>query len=388
MPPKHPAIFNLGFRPFFLGASVFALVSISIWLSYLNIGWPTDMSTISPFQWHAHEMIYGYSVAVIAGFLLTAVKNWTGQQTPHGIPLAILFSLWVIARLMWLFHELILAAVFDLAFILLLGIAVAIPIVRRKQWRQMAILSKLILIAVGNVFFYAEAIGYTDSGAHTALYAGLYLIIGLILTIGRRIIPLFITNGVSYKVELFNSRFLDVSSMLVFLVFFIATLFTDYLIVAQIAASLMVIITTVRMIGWYTPGIWKSPLLWSFFITLTSIVLGFALFAVQSSLGLSPYLSVHAFAIGAIGVMTLGMMARVSTGHTGRSIKQPHRLLNPALVLISLSTLVRIVLPAVMPTHHVTWINISGSLWVISFSLLCAAFVPIWLSPRVDGKYG
>lgn len=385
---QHPALFNLGFRAFFAGASLLSLVSIAVWLLFLNQAWSFNSNSISPFQWHAHEMIYGYAVAVIAGFLLTAVKNWTGLQTPHGKPLMILFSLWALARLMWLINVLSLAAFFDLIFIVCLGYAIAKPIIQVKQWRQMAILSKLVLIAVGNAFFYAQALGFSDSGAHTSLYAGLYIVVGLILTIGRRIIPLFIERGVGYEVTLFNSRILDISSMLVFLVFFIATLFTNYITLAQTAAALMVIITTIRMIGWYTSGIWKSPLLWSFFVTLGSITIGFLIFVFETSLSLSPYLSIHAFAVGAIGVMTMGMMARVSTGHTGRNLKHLPKTLGPALLILSLAAIIRFFLPAIAPGSHLLWVNISGGLWIIAFSLFCLAFIPVWTSPRVDGKYG
>lgn len=385
---QHPNLFNLGFRAFFAGASIFAIISIGIWLLFLNGTWELNSTQITPFQWHAHEMIYGYAVAVVAGFLLTAVKNWTGIQTPHGKPLMLLFGLWVVARLLWCFELLGLAAVFDLGFIVALSYAIASPIIQRKQWRQMAILSKLLLIGIGNAFFYAQALGFTDSGAHTALYAGLYIIIGLILTIGRRIIPLFVKNGVDYEVELFNSRFLDISSMVVFLVFFVAELFMQQTTLAQIAACLMVAITSIRIIGWYTPGIWKTPLLWCFFVALASIVLGFTLYIIAPSLGLSPYLSVHAFAVGAIGVMTAGMMARVSTGHTGRSLKHPPKQVGLSLVLLTVSALVRTVFPALMPASHALWLDLSGLLWLGAFTLLVRAFLPIWTSPRVDGKYG
>ncbi len=148
---------------------------------------------------------------------------------------------------------------------------------------------------------YAQALALYDSGAHTSIFAGLYIVIGLILTIGHRVILLFIEKGVGYEVKLFNSRALDISSMLVFLAFFIFALFTDYTALAQTAAAFIVIITSIRMIGWFTPGIWQSPLLWSFFVTLGSITLGFIPFIVEASMSLPPYLSIHAFTIGAIG---------------------------------------------------------------------------------------
>lgn len=150
----------------------------------------------------------------------------------------------------------------------------------------------------------------------------------------------------------------------------------------------MVVITTIRMIGWYTSGIWKSPLLWSFFVTLGSITIGFLIFVFETSLSLSPYLSIHAFAVGAIGVMTMGMMARVSTGHTGRNLKHLPKTLGPALLILSLAAIIRFFLPSIAPGSHLLWVNISGGLWIIAFSLLCLAFIPVWTSPRVDGKYG
>ena len=186
---KHPAIFNLGFRAFFAGASIFSCISIACWLTIyagMNDIFSSNaifsffgFKNLSPFQWHAHEMIYGYSLAVIAGFLLTAVKNWTGLQTTHGYPLAILFSIWALARIFWLAGEqwLLIAALFDMTFICALIIAVASPIFATKQWRQMAILSKLFLLAFGNLAFYLDAFSNFENGIRIGLYGGLYLVI-------------------------------------------------------------------------------------------------------------------------------------------------------------------------------------------------------------------
>ncbi|MDP2247799.1 MAG: NnrS family protein, partial [Nitrosomonadales bacterium] len=141
------ALFNLGFRPFFLGASIFALISMTIWMAIYSHPLPIKFESITAMQWHAHEMIYGYGLAVIAGFLLTAVKNWTGIQTLHGKPLLGLFSIWAIARLLLLGGSpyIMFAALADLLFGLLLMFAVVHPIIKTRQWKQMAVLSKLIL---------------------------------------------------------------------------------------------------------------------------------------------------------------------------------------------------------------------------------------------------
>ena len=188
------ALFNLGFRPFFLGAAIFALLSMTVWIAHYALAMPLTISAINPMQWHAHEMLYGYGLAVIAGFLLTAVKNWTGVQTVHGKALFALFAVWALARLLMLAGTefIAIAAVLDLLFGLLLMAAVAHPIIKVRQWQQLAVLSKLIIIVAGNGLFYLGALGYAENVVHLSLYGALYLIISLIMLIGRRVIPFFI----------------------------------------------------------------------------------------------------------------------------------------------------------------------------------------------------
>jgi uncharacterized protein involved in response to NO len=267
-------------------------------------------------------------------------------------------------------------------------VAIAKPIIATKKWRQLAIISKLVLLGAANLVFYLSALDYIENHVHLSIYAGLYLIIGLILTIGRRIIPLFVESGVSETVTLFNSKWLDISSLLCFLTFFISVLFFTSSAIPQISAGLMVIITTIRIVGWYTPGVWKSPLLWSFYIALFFIDIGFLFFALSGPLQISPFLSTHAFAVGGIGVITMGMMARVSIGHTGRNLKKPPSRLFYALILLTFAAVVRVIIPAFTDNAYFVWVNISGILWLLSFVLFCSAFIPIWTKPRIDNKYG
>jgi len=391
----HPAIFNLGFRPFFTGACIFAVISIAYWLSIYLGGIPVNFVNLSPFQWHAHEMIYGYSLAVISGFLLTAVKNWTSQQTPHDGLLAALFSLWLLARLTWLFDAWLLdtsliklAAFFDLTFVLALMTAISLPIIRTKKWRQLAILTKLILLGTGNLMFYLGLFGYINDGVHLAIYGGLYLIIGLILTIGRRLIPFFIKLGVDSTTEPYNVRWLDLLSLVFFLVFFISELFLDIFWLPSLATTVLSITTTIRIIGWYTPGIWKTPLLWSLLLSLGFIDLGFIFIILRDWFSVSPYLATHAFGVGGIGVITMGMMARVTIGHTGRNLKSPPAILPYSLGLLLIGTLIRVVMPIFDEGHYTLWLGLSGGCWLLSFTTFCYAFLPILSQPRIDQKYG
>lgn len=382
-------LFQLGFRPFFLGASFFSIVSIGLWMAIYVFHLAVPMEHLSPFQWHAHEMIYGYTFAVIAGFLLTAVKNWTGIQTIYGIPLAILFSFWVSARVLFLLGTrfLYLASFFDLLFGLFLLIAISYPILKSKQYKQMGILSKILLLTAGNCCFYLGYFGYIEAGISISIYSSLYLVIALVLTLGRRLIPFFVERG-DYPVKLFNSKWIDISILLLFVTFFVSELFLQNLYLSSYTTLALCVLNTIRLSGWYTRGIWKTPLLWSLFAAFAFINFGFLLFALHGFLEVPKLFAIHALSFGGIGIITMGMMARVSTGHTGRNIKNPPRILKYCLLLLCVGVVFRIILPLFSMNYYITWIAISQVLWCLSFLLFIITYVPILVKARVDGAFG
>jgi len=390
MPSSNFALFNLGFRPFFLGASVFSVVSVFLWMSVFVFQLPLQFTTVNMIQWHAHEMIYGYSMAVIAGFLLTAVRNWTGEQTLSGAGLFGLFLLWVVARIVFLFGTsfIFIAAWFDMLFMLCLISAIAYPIFKVKQWKQTGILVKLILLTLGNGLFYLGAAGLIDRGIFWGIYGGLLLIIALILTLGRRVIPFFIEGGVGYPVQLVNHKWIDRSSLVLLLAFFIFFVFVENRQISAIISLALFFITTIRLFGWHTPGIWKKPLLWSLFISFIFIDIGFLLFAVSNLLNHSITLSFHAFSYGGIGIVTLAMMSRVSLGHTGRNIQSPPKVLTLSFVLLVVGGLFRILLPIIDMNHYVTWIFLSQILWSAAYLIFVIAYARILIKPRIDGQFG
>jgi uncharacterized protein involved in response to NO len=387
---KNLSLFNLGFRPFFLGAAIFSVISITLWSAIYDLQLSIPINNISIFQWHAHEMIYGYGMAVIAGFLLTAVRNWTGVQTLHGTPLLILFSLWMMARILFLFGTtyLLIAALFDIAFALYLGIAIAYPIIKVKQWRQLAILSKIILLITFNICFYLGAFAYLENGAYLGIYGGLYLIIGLVMTIGRRVIPMFIERGVGYEVRLFNSRWIDISNIVMFLVFFVSELFLSSHALTALMACGLFITNSVRLYGWHTPGIWRVPLLWSLYISLLFIDIGFLLFTMTYFMDISKYIAIHALAFGGIGIVTLSMMSRVSLGHTGRNINAVSNLIKLALISLTIGAIVRVGFPLLTSDNYLLGIVISQLLWITSFLLFTLVYAPILTQARADGQPG
>ncbi|MCB1777391.1 MAG: NnrS family protein [Candidatus Competibacteraceae bacterium] len=390
MPHANIALFNLGFRPFFLGAGVFAILAMALWMGVYLFQLPLPITRISYFQWHAHEMIYGFSLAVIAGFLLTAVKNWTGIQTLHGFGLLTLFALWALPRILFLFGTrfILVAAMLDLVFVMALTGAVMTPVIKARQWRQTGIMAKLALFIVTSGFFYLGITGALPQGVYWSLYGGLYLIIGLILAMGRRVIPFFIEVGVGYPVKPFNAKWIDGSSLALYLAFFVVEVFMQVRWLSALLAAGLFIISSIRLIGWHTPGIWKKPLLWSLFIALLFIDLGFLLVALSRFLHLSPLPVIHAFSYGGIGLMTLSMMARVSLGHTGRNVQEPPRAMTLAFAALIIGALVRVFLPLIAPTYYLSWIALSQILWIMAFAIFTILYAPILIKPRVDGQFG
>lgn len=385
------ALFALGFRPFFLGASILAVTSMALWASVWRFDLALEFTSVSSAHWHGHELIYGYAMAVIAGFLLTAVRNWTGRQTPGGLQLFALFLCWMVARVAFFFGDtyLIVAAIFDGTFALALIFCIGLPIVAARQWSQLAIVSKVVLLGVGNALFYAGAMSVISQGARWGVYMGLYLVIGLILTMGRRVIPAFIERGVGYPVVLTNRRWIDHSSMILFVGFFILDTFTQHKDFAGVIAVVLFVLHCIRAAGWHTGGIWRKPLLWSLYGAYLFIVSGFGLYALSIFTGFSSYvLAIHAFAIGGIGLITIGMMARVALGHTGRDVHAAPNELNWVFALIALTFVIRVLLPMADAQHYLLWLSLSALTWILGFILFLIIFAPILARRRVDNRPG
>ncbi|WP_047539684.1 NnrS family protein [Methylotenera versatilis] len=388
---KKIALFDLGFRPFFLGASIFSIVSLSLWMAIYALGFEFNLENIRPSQWHAHEMLYGYAFAVIAGFLLTAVKNWTGIQTLHGKPLLALFMLWVSARLIMLINPtlMIWAALFDAAFMLGLSAAIAIPIVKVKQWRQLGVLTKVAMLGVGNIAFYAGALGCWANGAQVSIIIGLYLTVSMILVISRRVLPMFIERGVQEQVKLKQFKWLDISIMLLLVGLLLNEVALQSTSIGILAGSLLFLTNGFRLFNWHTKGIWKVPLLWSLYCGLWLINLGFlftSLSYLTSSIGM--IFAIHLLAVGGIGLITVAMMARVALGHTGRNIHQPPRMVSYAFGLLIVGAILRSIFPVLASEHYLLWVVCSYLCWLLAFAIFVGKYCAILIKPRIDGMLG
>jgi len=381
-------LFALGFRAFFALAGLFALILIALWASIFDGVLVTD-NYYPNIYWHAHEMLLGYSIAVIAGFLLTAVKNWTGIQTPQGGKLLGLCLLWVYGRIVPFYSELIpdtLIALIDFSFLPTLAYFIAQPIIKSGNFKNLFFIALLLLMAFGNACIHAEILGFYEHSAELGLDVVVAIIIMMILIIAGRVFPFFTERGLKGVMAIRNPLLDGVaiaSSVLVFTLL----IFDINGIMLTITALVAVVANTARVAGWYEPRIWYVPLLWVLYMGYAWIILGFVFTALASLSMVQPSVALHAFTVGGIGVLTLGMMARVSLGHTGRAMKASNTIAI-AFALINLAALFRVLMPALLPDWYATFLMISTYFWLAAFSLFVLVYTPILSSARVDGQPG
>jgi uncharacterized protein involved in response to NO len=385
---KHWPFWSLGFRPFFLGAALYAVVIMVAWLAVYRFGYPLGVDGLASSQWHAHAMIFGFALAVIAGFLLTAAGNWTNRETATGGALALLFAAWALARLLMLpgMVSLAVAAVADMLFMLGLLFAITRPIVLARQKRQTPVLLMLALLCAANLSFYLGAAGWLPGGVHLGVHGGLYLVLGMVLFMGSRVIPFFTQRGVGYKVELKKQRWNDILTFALFPMFMLSEVLLPRHLLGALLAAALLLLNSARVSGWYTLGIWQKPLLWGLFASFMMINLGFLLRALTPVTAIPAFLPIHAYAVGGIGMVTVSMMARVTLGHTGRNVYQSPPVVTLLLLGMLLSVLFRVFPTMVESPQYALWVTLSGFFWILTFTLFVVVFAPMLLQPRVDAE--
>jgi uncharacterized protein involved in response to NO len=380
-------IFALGFRPFFLLAGWLAILLMAFWMAVFVGGIPFD-TYYGQIGWHSHEMIFGYTVAVIAGFLLTAVRNWTNTPTPSGLPLAGMGALWLVARilpiLVAIFPRWLIAAA-DLAFLPTLAIGIAVPLLQNNEKQNLIFLPLLAVLWSADLLVHADVLGLAPNLARKGLFLGLDVIILVIVIMGGRVIPFFTERALSLVLK--RWRIVEWLSPVSVILFLVAELFRPDPVTSASFAALAACANGARLAGWYTPRYWRVPLLWVLHLGYGWIILGFYLKA-GTALGLvPPQFTIHAFTVGGIGVLTLGMMARVSLGHTGRPLKVGAAM-TTAFVLINLAAVERGLLPPFFPQFFSQLIVASGAFWIAAFTIFIIVYMPILIQPRVDGRSG
>lgn len=386
-----PPLLAKGFRPFFLLAAFYAVAMVALWLAVLY-GKIAPSSYLQPVTWHAHEMIWGFVVAVVAGFLLTAVGNWTERETVTRAPLAGLALLWLAGRLAMLFAGVLprgIPAAVDLAFLPVLGVVLARPLVAAKNRRNFVMLVIVAALFAANLVVHLEGLALLSPGAaHVASSFSLDVIVLLILLIAGRVFPSFTRNATGVA-TIRNIPWLDRSCV----VAMVALLVVDVVApaagrVAPTLAGVVGLLAAARAVHWGARHSLRDPLLWILHVGYGWLVIGLLL---RGSAGLlaapSGSVATHALTVGAIGSLTLGMMARVALGHTGRMLVAP-RAMAAGFVAITLAALARVLGPWLLPAHYLIWLVAAGVAWVLSFAVFLAAYTPVLCRPRVDGRPG
>ena len=390
VPPDSFALWALGFRPFFLGAALYGALGMALWLASALRGFALP-STLGAYFWHAHEMLFGYTAAVVIGFLLTAVRNWTGIDTLRGRPLAALFLLWLLPRVLhfsgWLPAGVL--AALDCGFLVLATLAVAQPLVRAGHRKSYVFILLLGLMCLADVLGYwalldPERAILLPRAERLALYA----VLGILIIMGGRVIPFFTERGLQVTLRQGPLRRLGEQGALWTL---FALMAADLLWGNARAVALLALLTgllnLLRAGCWYHPRIWQVPLVWVLHTGHAWLVLGFLLHA-AASLGWLPLpTSLHGYTAGAIGVLTLGMMARVALGHTGRPL-QVGRAVVASFWLINLAVLLRVVPYLLAPSHIPWWLAGSALAWIAACALFAYVYAPILWRARVDGLPG
>ncbi|MDX7763859.1 NnrS family protein [Aeromonas caviae] len=383
-------LFRLGFRPFFLFGALFSALAMLGWLGQLN-GWFALPGIANPIWWHAHEMLFGFGAAIVAGFLLTAVQNWTAHPGVRGWPLALVVGLWAIPRglIPWFGESNVTLMVMDLAWLPLCTWFLARPIIVTRQWRNLFFVPLLLVLTLLNTACWRWHAEWPL--VEHILLATVLLFTTLIAVMGGRVIPFFTARATGAEKALplpWLERIALASLWLILLLWLVLP--TQWVIGIQMFPLYIVAAGAhlYRQLRW-RPGITVAhPLLWSLHLAYLFIPLGLTALAARTAgwpIALS--LASHLFSAGSMGAMILGMIARVSLGHSGKAL-QIGRRITAAFALVILSALLRVLLPLCWPNLTLTGWNLSGWSWVAAYGLFIWVYTPILTSPRADGRPG
>lgn len=391
-PPRRPptaaptgfALWQLGFRPFYLLASLFAALSVPLWaLQYA--GWLGTPYLRGPL-WHAHEMLFGFTLAVIVGFLFTAGRNWTGRPTPTGGALAALAALWVAARVLVLTPFGWAAAAANVAFPLAAAIALAIPFFAAGNRRNYFFIGLLGLLSACAAWVHLALLGMLPWPGRGGLQVALDAVLFIVAVMAGRVVPMFTNNGVPGAAATRRPWVEKIALGSVLALLAADALQAPALVVGTIAA----VVTLAHARRWLLWQPWKTlrvPLVWVLHAAYLWIPVHLALRVLGEAGWVAASASTHALTAGAIGGMVIGMMTRTARGHTARPLRAD-RFDVASYLLVLIGALVRVAVPLLVPAFTVGSVLLSSLLWSAGFALYALRYGPALLRPRLDGKPG
>ncbi len=378
------ALFALGFRPFYLLASVFAALSIPLWA--LQFSGLLGHAYLAGPLWHAHEMLFGFTLAVIVGFLFTAGRNWTHLPTPTGGPLAALALLWLAARVLVLTRWGVAAAAANIAFPLAAAGALAVPFLRARNRRNYFFIGLLLLLAAVAAVFHLGQLGFITVAPLPGLQVALDVVLFILAVMGGRVIPMFTNNGVPGAAAA-RRPVVEKAALGLVLALGVADLLgLGGWPVAAIAAAA----GAAHAVRWALWQPWKTlrvPLVWVLHLAYAWIPVHLLLRAGGALGGVTPSLATHALTVGAVGGLVIGMMTRTARGHTGRALRADG-FETACYVAVLLAALVRVALPLLQPAWTLPAVQASAALWSTGFGLYAWRYWPVLSRPRIDGRPG
>lgn len=386
-------ILRQAFRPLFLLGAGFSAIAILLWGFALagKVQLPVYGNIMF---WHSHEMIFGFVVAIVLGFLLTAVQNWTGLRAPHGRVLLILSVLWLAARAGMMFGQTLpwwLVAAVDVSVLPMAAYLFGRMVLKVNQTRNLFFVPILLLLTVCNLLMhYGLHFGQYHIQVLGA-YNAVFLVTLLMAIIGGRVLPMFTANGtMTPKVQpiVWLDRIALGSLWLIFAVHFLNlhTLLPNEVMAVLFGVSAVALaIRVARLKIWIT---WRVPLLWSFHLAYWFIPVGLALFALRYvGVDITQSLAMHALTAGAMGNMILSMIARVSLGHSGRPL-QPKLIMTGAFLLVLIAALTRVFFIWLVPEMTSQWLMFSTMAWALAYGIYVVVYFKVLTTPRADGNPG
>lgn len=383
--PQGWALLRLGFRPFYLGAAAYGMLAVPLWVAML-LGQASLKLSVSPVLWHAHEMLFGFAVAVIVGFLLTAGKAWTGLATPRGAALAALAGLWLSARLAAVFAPYAVYAVVDLLLLPLVAAILITVLVRAGSWRNLPLGAILLLLTAANAAFHGAVLGVLDIPPVRALHAGLALVVMIECVIAGRVIPAFTMSALP-GLKLQVPRRLEAATLASTAVALALWVLAPQGAITAVAFLGAAALHGLRLWQWRPLRTRARPILWVLHLAYAWLPIGFVLLALAQIGAVGVSAGVHALAVGATGGLIIGMITRTARGHTGRPLKASGgEVVAYALVLVA--AIVRVGVPALWPSSTAAALAWAAGLWGLAFLIYLLIYAPWLLRTRLDGKDG
>ena len=386
-PPAAPAgwaLWQLGFRPFYLLASGFAALSIPLWaLQYSGL---LPAAYLHGPLWHAHEMLFGFTLAVIVGFLFTAGRNWSNQPTPTGAALAALALLWVAARLLVLTPWGWAAAAANVGFVLAAAVALARPLVAARNRRNYFFVGLLGLLALAALGLHLQLRGVVALPPWAGITLALDVVLFIMAVMAGRVVPMFTNNGVR-GAQATRHPVVEKLALGTLLALLVADLLPLPGALLAALAALACAAHLARWGLWQPWTTWRTPLVWVLHVAYLWIPMHLALRAAAALDLVSGSLATHALTVGAAGGLIIGMMTRTARGHTARPLRADRADIACYLLVLA-AALVRVGLPLLQPAWQVGAVLASAALWSAGFGLYALRYAPVLLRPRLDGRPG